>query len=93
MGELLLKFVLLKSQAQEICEFHEYAMNSAGSKRMLGIGSGFYSFHSLFNHACDANVLKTFHKDVIVTYAFAPIKAGEQVRYVKLDNCLIPIYE
>lgn len=86
----MLKFVCCGFNAYAINEFYESPVFPLPPPTKSGslpkIGSALYSFHSLFNHACDGNVCAAFHKDILVSRSVAPIKAGEQVRYLKLQG-------
>lgn len=61
--------------------FHEIteAVYTDGSYQLEEVGAGAYSFLSLLNHACSANVVRHCYGTAIVLRALRPIPQGEQL--------------
>ncbi|XP_019874843.2 SET and MYND domain-containing protein 4 [Aethina tumida] len=75
------KEIILKNLQIGPCNFHEIselASNEEGTYLPQEIGTGCYSFMSMFNHSCSPNVSRNCYGTTIVLRCLESIKEGEQ---------------
>ncbi|XP_050298732.1 SET and MYND domain-containing protein 4 isoform X2 [Anthonomus grandis grandis] len=80
LSEDVFKNLLLHHMQTGPCNFHEILEHPSSDKSMEGyeIGSGAYSFLSMFNHSCCPNVVRYSYGSTTVLIALETIKKGDQ---------------
>lgn len=76
-SELLLRH--LQTAPSNFHEIVECVGSTTQCYTTVDIGSGAFSFLSLFNHSCSPNIVRHCHGFTIVLSALRPIKKGEQL--------------